>query len=366
MSPINVALLGAGIFAKEAHLPPLLSNPNVNLVAVYSRSLNSAKSVLAEIPSESSTKPESIQLYSEDSDNKLDALLARDDIKAVVIALPILTQPEVIKKCILAGKHVLSEKPVAPTVAEAVELLEWYNKNSNGGDTIWSVAENFRFQAPWPKALAEANRLGGIRGIEVRVLQGVEKGGKYFETAWRKVPGYQGGFLLDGGVHFTAALRELLPKHHELTIASFSQLLQDHLPPHDTIRTVFRSAPKGGAVSEEDRKITGTFNISFGASSVRATSYTLDCPNGIVVVNPNSLKVTENGKEEQATKVEDDVRGVEAELAAFLEAIQKGVKGGDKKQSPELAIGDLEMIEAMLKSGEQGGVPQTLKYFTQL
>lgn len=266
-SSLPVALLGAGIFAKEAHLPPLLSSPDVKLAAIYSRSLKSGKSVLAEIPSDSAYAQDSIPLYSDDSDNTLDALLARDDIKAVIIALPILSQPEIIKRCILAGKHVLSEKPVAPTVAEAVQLLDWYNSNSKNGSIIWSVAENFRFQASWQEALSTAQRLGGIKGIEVRVMNSVEKGGKYFETAWRKVPGYQGGFLLDGGVHFTAALRQLLPKHHELTVACFSQLLQEHLPPYDTLRAVFQSVPK--TVTKEDPVVTGTFNISFGASSVR-------------------------------------------------------------------------------------------------
>lgn len=51
-------------------------------------------------------------LYSEDSEEgkSLDDLLARSDIKAVTIALPIKNQPEYIKKALLAGKHVLSEK----------------------------------------------------------------------------------------------------------------------------------------------------------------------------------------------------------------------------------------------------------------
>jgi predicted dehydrogenase len=53
-----------------------------------------------------------VALYSEDSGEgkSLDDLLARSDIKAVTIALPIKNQPEYIRKALLAGKHVLSEK----------------------------------------------------------------------------------------------------------------------------------------------------------------------------------------------------------------------------------------------------------------
>lgn len=243
-------------------------------------------------------------------------------------------------------------------------MQKWYAANSNSGATIWSVAENYRFQSSWADGLEAAKRLGGVKGVEVKMFQSVERGGKYFETAWRKTPGYQGGFLLDGGVHFTAALRRLLPKHHKFTVSCFSQLLQEHLTPHDTVRAIFRSEPE--VVTEEDPVITGTFNMSFGCSSVRGTSYTLDCPGGVVVVAPQELKVMENGKEEVVTKYEEDPRGVGRELEAFRKAIEEGVRGGDRLQSVELAIGDLEMVEEMLNSGAQGGKPITMKYFSQL
>ena len=40
--------------------------------------------------------------------------------------LPILVQPDFIKKALSAGKHVLAEKPIAKDVATATELLDWY------------------------------------------------------------------------------------------------------------------------------------------------------------------------------------------------------------------------------------------------
>lgn len=49
----------------------------------------------------------SVDQYS--GDDGLEQLLKREDVHAVVIALPISKQPEVIVKCLKAGKHVLSE-----------------------------------------------------------------------------------------------------------------------------------------------------------------------------------------------------------------------------------------------------------------
>jgi predicted dehydrogenase len=67
-----------------------------------------------------------VDLYSDDagSGSSLDDLLARSDIQAVTIALPILNQPTYICKALLANKYVLSEKPIAENMKDAIELLQ--------------------------------------------------------------------------------------------------------------------------------------------------------------------------------------------------------------------------------------------------
>lgn len=53
----------------------------------------------------------------------VDALLARDDVHAVVLATPDQDRLELTKKAAAAGKHVLAEKPMAPTVAECDAMI---------------------------------------------------------------------------------------------------------------------------------------------------------------------------------------------------------------------------------------------------
>jgi predicted dehydrogenase len=50
------------------------------------------------------------------------ALIAAPDVDAVAIATPIFTHHDLAKQALLAGKHVLVEKPLAPSVAQAEEL----------------------------------------------------------------------------------------------------------------------------------------------------------------------------------------------------------------------------------------------------
>merc|ERR1711939_808673 len=90
-APLSIALMGAGIFAREQHLPAILSSNKFALKAVYSRSLKSAKELLKDAKG-----VESVDVYSEDSGEgkNLAALLNRDDIAAVDIVMPIFAQPK--------------------------------------------------------------------------------------------------------------------------------------------------------------------------------------------------------------------------------------------------------------------------------
>jgi predicted dehydrogenase len=50
------------------------------------------------------------------------ALLASDEVDAVVVATPVSTHTPLTREALLAGKHVLLEKPIAASSAEATEL----------------------------------------------------------------------------------------------------------------------------------------------------------------------------------------------------------------------------------------------------
>ena len=61
--------------------------------------------------------------YSIPACESVDELLARNDVHAVVLATPDLNRLELTQKAAAAGKHVLAEKPMAPTVAECDQMI---------------------------------------------------------------------------------------------------------------------------------------------------------------------------------------------------------------------------------------------------
>ncbi|ANB12330.1 hypothetical protein AWJ20_580 [Sugiyamaella lignohabitans] len=339
-SPVRFAILGAGIFVKEEHLPAVLASPNSELKAIYSRSIKSVKAVL-----EGATISSKVDTYSDDSGSGkgLDDLLARKDIDAVIVALPIPIQPTIIKKSLDAGKHVLSEKPIAKDIAAAKELISYAKGVKTGA--LWGVAENFRYYPTWTKAVEYREKLGKPLSFRLQMGGFVKPGDKYYETSWRKVPDYQGGFLLDGGVHFIAGLRKLLGDNKITTVSAFSRLNYDYLAPVDTVN--------GVGVTEDGT--TGTITMSF-ADIKGGYDNTVQYQNGYVSVTPSKAEIVIDGK--QVDSVEYTGNGVHEEVDAFAKGIHAGKL--DAAQAPEEALSDLQIVEELLESAKAGGAPRKL------
>lgn len=95
-------------------------------------------------------------------------------------SLPILVQPQFIKKALLAGKHVFSEKPIAKDVATAQELLNWYQSNIDTSKTFWAVGENFRYMTRFRFTAEQVHKLGAVRHFRVNVHNLVKPDNKYY------------------------------------------------------------------------------------------------------------------------------------------------------------------------------------------
>lgn len=146
------------------------------LKAVYSRSQKSA-SVLAEEAAKLLGLPSLPDTYFDENASGLDALLQRTDITSVIIALPITVQPEIVLRCLSAGKHVLSEKPVAPDVARGVKLLASAEPLCQAHGLVWRVAENFEAEPAYRAAgeVIRSGKIGKIQFFKVSIVNYIDK-----------------------------------------------------------------------------------------------------------------------------------------------------------------------------------------------
>lgn len=326
---VRLALIGSGIFARDAHLPALLElQDSFTVAAVFSRSADKAQALAARAALPGEPPP---AVYTD-----LAALLARDDIEAVDIILPIPAQAEIVAQAIAAGKHVVSEKPIAPTHAEAQQLIDLHRRHPA---QVWMVAENWRYEEAFVRA-AELLRTGAIgRPIAAHWTQYalMDPGNKYYVTPWRRSGEVAGGLLLDSGVHYVAVLRMLLGE-----VASVSAVVTQaraDLPPMDTMAATLRF----------ESGVLATYLCTYAASAPKGTALTVAGSTGSLYVERGRIELTAEG----ATQVIPCgiYTGVREELAAFAAAVQVGAP---QRNSPAEALRDLRVIEAMLSAAEEG------------
>ena len=129
-----------------------------------------------------------------------------------------------------------------------------------------------------------------------------------------------------------------------LTLSAHTAQLQPHLPPVDTIEAVAKA--KNGAV--------GTITISFGTTQ-KGRVWAVGCEKGYVSVSGSTVTAGD-----KTWEIEDEKTGVPPEIRAWGKALAAGTT--NPEQSPEEALADFELIDAALRSGEQGGKAVMLKY----
>ena len=96
---LKIGLIGLGKIAVDQHIPAILANPNLELVAGCSPR----------------ARPEGVRAYS----TMTEMLQAHPEIDAVAICTPPQIRHAIAKEAIDAGKHVFLEKPPAATLGEA-------------------------------------------------------------------------------------------------------------------------------------------------------------------------------------------------------------------------------------------------------
>ena len=111
MKPIGIAIVGCGGVALQNHLPGLGLCPEAKLVALC----DSDAATLHKASQQTGVAVVS---------TKFDEILRRDDVHAVIIATPNFTHAPIALAAIAAGKHVLCEKPLAMSHAEARQMAD--------------------------------------------------------------------------------------------------------------------------------------------------------------------------------------------------------------------------------------------------
>ena len=149
MKKLKVGIIGCGFIANGKHLPSMARLEDVEVVAfcdlIIERAQASAKKYGA---------PEALVCLDYQD------VLARPDIDVVHVCTPNNSHAEITIAALQAGKHVMCEKPMAKTAAEAKAMLE--ASRATGKKLTIGYQNRFREDSLFMKSLCESGDLGEI------------------------------------------------------------------------------------------------------------------------------------------------------------------------------------------------------------
>jgi predicted dehydrogenase len=185
------AVVGCGTAARHIHLPALRA-AGVDVVSFASRSRASAVAARDDWGSGA--------VY-----DRYDDAVAAEDVDAVVVATPNAHHAEVAIAAARAGKHVLVDKPLARTTAEADAMID----AAAASGIVLVPYQNTRFARPFVTAAdaVAAGRVGAVAGVRAVFGHGGPQHWAPDATWFFDVEVSGGGCLVDLGVHVIDLVR---------------------------------------------------------------------------------------------------------------------------------------------------------------
>ena len=289
----------------------------------------------------------------------LDAALAAIDADAVLVTTALAGHVPVVLAALAANKHVLVEKPFAPSLAQAQQAVDL----AAAQNRVLMVSQNYRFYpaAQTAAKLIRNGALGPVSAVGVQFR-------KYANTAppgahWHYV--LQHPLLMDMAIHHFDLMRFVLDQEPErITCHAWNPPWSNFTDPAAAVATITFD---GGAVVQ----YAGSW-VSTAAPTAWAGAWQIECAEGTIgwtgrddlATNADAVMIRRRGKRARRVPLPAlpywDRAGA---LAAFAAAVRDGTtppaSGQDNLQSLALmfaaiksaATGELQTVNAVLPGG---------------
>ncbi len=186
---IRVGIVGCGAISTQ-HLEAIAALPDLELVGAVSASEARARAAG--------------ERWGVTWSTDLGELLGRDDLDAVTITTPSGLHPEQALAALRTGRHVVVEKPIALSVAEADAVVR---EGRERGLVVATISQR-RFE-PAVRALRDAVAAGALGRISLVVAEGLyQRPQSYYDSAaWRGTRELDGGVLMNQAIHVIDLVR---------------------------------------------------------------------------------------------------------------------------------------------------------------
>jgi predicted dehydrogenase len=186
---VRLGIIGCGNVSLRFHLPACLEEPRVTLEAA------------------ADTTPARLELFREaaglgprDCSTDYRAILDRADVDAVLVATPQAYRPPIVLAALSAGKHVLSEKPLALAPADAWAMV----RAAREAQLCLAVVHNYHFLPEYAavKRVLESGIIGRPYVVTLNFLSVEDRhGAGEYRPTWRHDARSSGGGVLMDMLH---------------------------------------------------------------------------------------------------------------------------------------------------------------------
>ncbi|MGL5017327.1 MAG: Gfo/Idh/MocA family protein [Luteolibacter sp.] len=337
LNPVNVAVVGLG-FMGVTHLRAYLANPLAQVVAVCDAVRVPVDGVLTGV-SGNIKKSDDIHLGPDVKVyQKIEDLLADSDVQLVDLCTPTPLHPQQAIAALKAGKHVICEKPLARTSAEAKEILKVAAESP--GLLMPAMCMRFWPGWSWLKQMVAEQPYGKVLAANFRRVSQF--------PGWSAQGTYAGGLDL-GGALFDLHIHDSDFIHHlfgrPLSVFSSGVTGADGSVNHVITQYHYTDGPVVHA--EGSWLLAKGFRMAYTLHCERAT-LDFDSARGA-----EAMQVTEFG-EEPRTIPSDGSDGYSAEIAYLLECVVQGRPL--QVVTAQDGVTALEICEAEEKSIRTGAV----------
>lgn len=181
MEKLRIGVIGLGGISQLNHLPNLSRIKDVVINGVAEIKSNTLQSV-----------SEKFNIKNKFADYR--EMLRSTELDAVLIATPTGTHKEIALDCLNAGKHVMIEKPIATSSAEAEEIAA--TAKNKGLVAVVGMNMRFRPDIMLLKSVIQSGEIGEIFHINCGWLRPRSSEGKWFTEKSKA----GGGVILDLGI----------------------------------------------------------------------------------------------------------------------------------------------------------------------
>lgn len=254
MSRLKIAVIGAGLIGKK-HIELVACNSDCELAAICD---------------ENSTVREIARQYNTRFYPNIEHLLAEQNLDGAIIAAPTTLHASLAITCAERGVHLLIEKPIASTLAEAEHIIQ--SAERYGIRVLVGHHRRHNAMVQKAQAIVSSGELGKL--VAVSAMFTLYKPDDYFYVRWRREPG--GGPILINLIHDLDNLRFICGEIESVYAAASMRVREFQVEDTAALTLQFENGALGTVLVSDTVPAPWSYEMTTGENPVYPT-FPQDC-----------------------------------------------------------------------------------------